>query len=228
MYFTDRQDAGRLLAEMLIGYRDLNPVVLALPRGGVPVAKEIASALKAPLDVLVVRKIGAPFQSELAVGAICEEDAPVWNQQILARTGLSPDDLNSIVEAEVRKVKAQIKSFRGGQKLPDLEKKTVIVVDDGLATGATINAAVKYLKKKNVAQIVVAVPVAAADSARSLRKYVHEVLALGEHENFASVGQWYRDFSQVSDEEVKEILQKHRFSKINSREKASAEMSVDN
>lgn len=206
MIFTNRQQAGRLLGEKLIGYKNLSPIILALPRGGVPVAAEIAAALKAPLEVLVVRKIGHPFQRELAVGAICEDEDPIWSEKILSRVGLEPDDMGATVKSEENKIKKQIESFREGRKLPSMTQKMAIIVDDGLATGSTVTAAIKYLKKKGAAKIIVAVPIAAASSAKQLRGKVDALVILEEPEDLVSVGQWYQDFSQVSDEEVISLL----------------------
>ncbi len=208
MIFHDRKHAGQLLAQKLRKYKKENSIVLALPRGGVPIAAEVASFLGAALDVLIVRKIGAPFQSELAVGAVCEESKPIWNNSILYQLGLEPGDLERTVGIEREKIKNQIKLFRGMRKFPSLNKKTIIIVDDGLATGATISAAIQYLKKKAVTKIIVAVPVAAASTAARLRSQIDEVVVLEERENLMSVGQWYEDFSQVTNDEVVEILQK--------------------
>jgi erythromycin esterase-like protein/predicted phosphoribosyltransferase/dienelactone hydrolase len=209
MIFHDRRHAGRLLAQRLQKYKKKNTFVLALPRGGVPIAAEIATALGAPLDVLIVRKIGAPFQSELAVGAICEEGEPIWNDPILYKLGLEPDDLGRTVDIERKKVKNQIKLFRASRKLPSVAGKAVIIVDDGLATGATMSAAIKYLKSKGTVKIVVAVPVAAANTASKLRTKVDEIAAIEVREDLMSVGQWYEDFSQVTDDEVVALLQKN-------------------
>lgn len=208
MIFHNRQHAGKLLAEKLEKYKKLNTIVLALPRGGVPVAAEIATALKAQLEVLVVRKIGAPFQPELAVGAMCEEDPPIWSESLLSRIGLEPDDLEKTVKLEKDKIKKQIQLFRQGRKLPSITQKVAIIVDDGLATGATMHAAIKYLNKKGAAKIVAAIPIAAESSARKLRDKVDDLVALEEPEDLMSVGQWYEDFSQVADDEVIALLKK--------------------
>ncbi len=202
MIFRDRSNAGQLLAKPLQKYKSENPIVLALPRGGVPVALEIANALDAPLEVLIVRKIGAPFQNELAIGAICEDEEPIWNETMLSRMELEPDDLGITVGAEIAKIKHQTDLFRNGRKFPSVVKKTAIVVDDGLATGATMAAAIKFLRKKGAAKIVVAVPVSAADSTRKLRNKVDDFIVLEDREDLMSVGQWYHDFSQTSDDDV--------------------------
>lgn len=206
MIFQNRRHAGELLAQELEKFKETNSIVLALPRGGAPIAAEVASALRLPLDVLMVRKIGYPFQPELAAGAICEEDDPVWNAPVLYQFGLEPDDLGRVVTQERERIQKQIALFRKFRSLPDVRGKQVIVVDDGLATGATMAAAVKYLRKKGAAKIIVAVPVAATSTANRLRKSVDEFITLNEREDLLSVGQWYRDFSQVTDDEVISLL----------------------
>ena len=206
MIFTDRQHAGQLLGEKLLPYKEMDPIILALPRGGVPVAAEIAATLNAPLEVLIVRKIGHPFQPELAVGALCENEDPTWNEQMLSRAGLEPNEMGATVKAEASRIRQQIETFREGRELPSMIKKVAIIVDDGLATGATVSAAVKYLRKKGAAKIVVAVPVAAASSAEQLRNKVDALIILDNREDLSSVGQWYKDFTQVSDEEVIALL----------------------
>lgn len=212
MIFQNRKHAGELLANKLLKYKSTtkdttksttqNVVVLALPCGGVPLAVEIAKSLQAPLDVLIVRKIGAPFNAELAVGAICENEEPIFNMQALSKAGLEPDDMKPIADSEKKEVQRQINVFRQGRGLIDTAGKTAIIVDDGLATGATLKAAIKYLKKKGVSHLVVAVPVAPSGSARVIREKVDEFIILEERQDLFSVGQWYKDFSQISDKEV--------------------------
>lgn len=209
MIFRDRKHAGQLLAQKLKSYKSTSTLVLALPRGGVPVAEEIANSLQAPLDVLIVRKIGAPYQPELAVGAICEDSEPFYNDSILFQLGLEPDDLGRIISAEREKIKKQTRLFRQSRALPSVVQKIVIVVDDGLATGATMAAAVKYLKKQGAMKVVIAVPVAATSSIKKFKGKVDDVVVYEEREDLMSVGQWYYNFSQVSDEEVTAILMRH-------------------
>ncbi len=206
MTFQNRKHAGDLLAAKLIKYKNKDAIVLALPRGGVPIGYEIAKQLDIPLDVLIVRKIGAPFNAELAAGAICENDEAVLNTLILSQIGLNPEDMNGTIRAEKAEVQRQINLFRQGRLLTDLSKKLVIIADDGLATGATVNAAIKYLKKKGVRQIVVAVPVAPSSSAQQIRLKVEELVTLAERDDLYSVSQWYQDFAQVSDKEVISLL----------------------
>lgn len=202
MMFRDRTQAGQLLAKKLAKYKGKNAIVLALPRGGVPLGAEVADFLQLPLEVLVVRKVGAPSNSELAVGAICENEEPVFNNQILSRIGLESDDMQPIVDSEIAEIQRQVQEFRHGETLSEIEKKISIIIDDGLATGATALAAVNYLRKKGAAQVIVAVPIAAASSARSLRSKVEELVTIEEAKDLTSIGEWYQDFSQVSDQEV--------------------------
>lgn len=210
MIFQNRKHAGELLAAKLLKYKDNNPVILALPRGGVPVAAEIAKKLEAPLDVLIVRKIGAPFNAELAVGAVCENDDPVFNSLTLSQVGLAPDDLSTTIKSEKNEVMRQINLFRQGNQLQDLSKNLVVIVDDGLATGATVKSAIKYLQKKGVEKIIVAVPVAPSGTAKKIRPKIEELITVVELEDLYSVGQWYKDFAQVSDKEVIALLDGNR------------------
>lgn len=214
MIFQDRKHAGRLLGEALSHYKNEDAIIFALPRGGVPVAAEISAALKLPLDVLIVRKIGAAFQAELAAGAICEDEQPIWNQSVLSQIGLNTDDLAPTLRVEKEKIKKQRALFRNNEKVSSVSHKTVIVVDDGLATGFTMLAAIKFLRKKGAAKIVVAVPVAAEKSARQLKSKVDEVVVLEKPVDLWSVSQWYDDFSQVEDEDVVAQLHKNNLSKV--------------
>lgn len=208
MIFHNRKHAGELLAQKLQKFRRANTIVVALPRGGVPIAAEISRAINAPLDVLLVRKVGAPFQSELAAGAICEEEEPVWNAKVLFQLSLEPDDMKKTVNRERENIRRQAKLFRESKAFPSVSKKTVILVDDGLATGATMSAAVKFLRKKGAAKIVATIPIAAASSVEKMRTKVDEVVVLEERKDLVSVGQWYEDFSQVEDAEVVSLLKK--------------------
>lgn len=210
MNFYNRQHAGRLLAEKLESFKFQNPIILALPRGGVPVAAEVATVLDAPLEVLAVRKIGAPFQPEVAVGALCEDEKPLWRQKLLSNLELKPEDLENSVNAEIEKVRQQIKLFRQGRSLASVKGRTVIVVDDGLATGATMWAAISFLQHHDAKKIVVAAPVSATSAAEKFRSSGTQVVATFETEDLNSVGEWYEDFSQVSNEEVIQILKEHK------------------
>ncbi|GAB6067549.1 phosphoribosyltransferase [Methylothermus subterraneus] len=207
--FANRREAGRRLAEALSAYagrQDL--LVLALPRGGVPVAFEVAKALGAELDVIVVRKLGVPYQEELAMGAIASGGAKVLNQDVIAGLGLAEEAVEAVAQKEAEELARRERLFRGDRPFPKVQGRTVILIDDGLATGATMRAAIAALKSFKPAAIVVAVPVAPPDTAAKLREEVDDLVCLATPENFYAVGQWYVDFSQTSDEEVRELLEK--------------------
>lgn len=200
--FADRRDAGRQLAECLQEHRGEDTLVLALPRGGVPVAAEVARALDAQLDVIVARKLGAPDRPELGVGAIAEGGDPLFDQGTLAMLGLDPDDLDATVDAERAELDRRVRHYRGDRELPDLQGRTVILVDDGLATGVTARAALQALRERKPGRLVLAVPVSAVETARRIREEADNVVVVGTPERFFAVGQWYRDFAQTSDAEV--------------------------
>ena len=208
MRFLDRRDAGRRLAKKLAGYAD-DPrvVVLGLPRGGVPVAYEVAQALHAPLDVFVVRKLGVPGHRELAMGAIASGGARVLNQDVIDALRISSAEVESVADREVQEVERQQRLYRGHVPLPELRGRTVIVVDDGLATGSTMRAAVGALRHSKPARIIVAAPVAAEETARTLREVADGVVCLSAPVDFHAVSMWYEDFSQTSDEEVRNLLE---------------------
>lgn len=209
--FADRKEAGRLLAAELAKYAGReNVLVLGLPRGGVPVAAEVARALRVPLDVLVVRKLGAPGQEELAIGAIGEGGVKVLNEQLVRSLGLDEADIERIAAAERRELRRRVSSYRGGHEALSVEDKIVIVVDDGVATGATMRAGLHALKSMGAARVVAAAPVGAADSVASLEGDADEVVILQTPEWFSAVGQWYEDFGQTADEEVRAILAESR------------------
>jgi len=206
--FQDRQDAGRALAKRLETMDPGSTVVLALPRGGVPVAKEICNAIGAPLDLILVRKIGVPGQRELAVGAIA--DGPdlslVINRGVAASCGLSEDDVRALARQEQDELERRRKAYLGSRQRIDLAGKTAIIVDDGIATGATMKAAVKAARSRNAGQVVVAVPVAPKETLEELRSLADHVICLATPEPFWAVGQHYVRFDQVSDEEVTAAL----------------------
>lgn len=204
--FQDRTEAGRFLATKLLKYSGRKPVVLALPRGGVPVAAEIARELGAPMDLLIVKKIGAPGQPEFAVGAVSEDQAPEFNDEVIERYGLDRDKISETAKIKMAEVRQQIQNLRGGLPKISVENRTVILVDDGLATGATMMAAIRSLRERRPKEIVVAVPVASKEAFRLLHEEVIETVSLMTPDPFYSVGSWYRDFEQVSDDEVKTIF----------------------
>lgn len=209
--FRDRREAGRVLASLLAQYtQQPDVVVLALPRGGVPVGYEVARTLRAPLDVFLVRKLGLPGHEELAMGAIASGGVRVVNEDLLARLGSAIGNLNPVIDqvaaAETIELHRREITYRDDRPAPDLDRKTVIVVDDGLATGATMRAAVRALKQRGVARIVVAVPVGSPDTCDELRSEADEVVCAITPQDFAAVGQFYDDFSQTTDDEVREFL----------------------
>jgi putative phosphoribosyl transferase len=207
MWFPNRTEAGRLLARELERYagRD-DVVVLALPRGGVPVGFEVAQTLAAPLDVCVVRKLGVPGQRELAMGAIASGGLIVRDQELVHRLGIPEQLIQGAIADELRELERREAAYRGDREPPELEGKTVIVVDDGLATGATMRAAALAVREQNPARVIVAVPVAPAETCERLRGDVDEVVCTLTPEFFYAVGFWYDDFSQTSDDEVRELL----------------------
>ncbi|MFS4097077.1 phosphoribosyltransferase [Streptomyces sp. AF1A] len=211
MRFHDRVHAGRELAERLRIRQEAgtltHPVVLALPRGGVTVAREVAEALDAPLDVLVVRKIGAPSQEELSVGALAGDDPPLFDEQTLEQLGLRPSALDDVVERERAELRRREERYRQGRPEPELRDRTVILVDDGLATGATARAALRWLRARSPERVVVAVPVCSPQAADVLRGEADEVLCLQRPADFLAVAEWYEDFEQLTDDDVLAALQ---------------------
>jgi putative phosphoribosyl transferase len=206
MRFRNRVDAGRRLGELLGHLSAEHPIVVGLPRGGVPVAAQIATALGAPLDIVLVRKIGAPHRSELAVGAIGEDGVTVRNEAVLAELGLTWPDVGDVVERERGEVERRAASLRPGPR-PSLRDRTVILVDDGIATGASVVAAIRVTRRLGARRIVLAVPVAPADTMTRLREIADEVVCGMAPRRFLAVGQWYDDFRQVRDEEVRALLE---------------------
>ena len=204
--FDDRRDAGRRLAESLLPLAAEDPVVVALPRGGMPIAREVADALRAPLEILVVRKLGAPHNPEYGIGAIAEGGTRVFDAEALAILGIDRGALDAIVARESEELRRRVLAYRGGHPPLSVAGRTAIVVDDGVATGVTDTAALRALRRQGPSRLVLAVPVCAPDSATRLRGEADEVACLIEPWPFHGVGQWYRDFSQVSDEEVIEVL----------------------
>jgi putative phosphoribosyl transferase len=200
--FADRREAGRELAAELLVLAGEQPVVVGLPRGGVPVAEEIAIALGAPLEILVVRKLGAPHNPEYGIGAIAEGGTRVFDPEALAVLGIANRSLEAIVERESAELRRRVEAYRKEREPLSLEGRTVIVADDGVATGVTDTAALRAIRRRRPRRLILAVPVCAPDSAARLRDEADEVICLLEPRQLFGVGQWYRDFSQVSDEEV--------------------------
>jgi predicted phosphoribosyltransferase/dienelactone hydrolase len=210
MDFRDRREAGRQLAEQLRPLRAEQPIVVAIPRGGVPVAFEIARALGAPLDVLAVRKLGAPANPELGVGAIAEDGSAALDRDAARRVGLTQAALDETVERETRELRRRVLAYRDGRPPIDVRGRTVIVVDDGLATGLTDLAAVRALRDRGAGRIVVAIPVGAPESVALVGEEADEVVCQTIPRSLQSVGRWYRDFSPVGDDEVRALLAAHR------------------
>lgn len=207
--FRDRTDAGRRLAAELGGYAGRSDVlVLALPRGGVPVAYEVAAALGAPLDVFLVRKLGMPGHEEFAIGAIASGGVRVLNEDTLREYGVTHQQVDAVVEAEQRELERREQQYRGLRPFPDVAGRTVILIDDGLATGSTMHAAVRALREERPAHIVVAVPTAPPETCADLRAAVDEIVCLTTPEPFYAVGLWYEDFSQTTDDEVRMLLER--------------------
>ena len=205
--FRDRADAGRVLANELAVYAGRNDViVLALPRGGVPVAYEVARSIGAPLDVFLVRKLGLPGHEELAMGAIASGGIRLINRDVIDTYKVSNAQIESVAEAEQKELERRERAYRDGRPLPPLQGKTVILVDDGLATGATMRVAVLALREESPERIIVAVPVAAAETCDDFRAIVDEIVCAETPAPFYAVGLWYEDFTQTTDEEVHELL----------------------
>ena len=211
MPFIDRTDAGRRLAKALSAYKKQSPVILALPRGGVPVAAEVAAALDAPFDLILVRKIGVPFQPELAMGAVVDGKEPVTvrNEDVISLTGVSEQEFNATRDQQLAEIERRRKLYLGDRPHPQITDRVVIVVDDGIATGATTRAALQATRMRKPSKLVLAVPVAPTDTLEKLRGEVDDLICLEDYEQFGAIGLFYSDFRQVSDTEVIEILAQH-------------------
>jgi predicted phosphoribosyltransferase len=208
--FSDRVDAGQELARRLASYAGRSDVVvLALPRGGVPVGARVADALGAPLDVFLVRKLGTPGHRELAMGAIASGGVRVVNDDVVRSLGISSDAIDRVAAEEAVELQRRESAYRDGRPPLDLEGRVVILVDDGLATGSTMRAAVEAVRQRTPARVIVAVPVGARETCRDLQAIADEVICARMPEPFSAVGQWYLDFDQTSDEEVRELLRVH-------------------
>jgi putative phosphoribosyl transferase len=207
--FRDRRDAGRTLAQKLTVYAgqpDL--LILALPRGGVPVAYEVARALTAPLDIFLVRKLGLPGREELAIGAIATGGVRVLNRDIIRTLSIPDEVINFVARREIQELQRREQLYRGDRPAPEVRDRTIIIIDDGLATGASMRAAVAGLRAQHPARIVVAVPIAAENVCEAFRTEVDEIICAITPEPFYGVGRWYENFSQITDQEVRILLEK--------------------
>jgi putative phosphoribosyl transferase len=209
--FEDRADAGRRLAKVLGQYANRSDViVLALPRGGLPVGLEVAQALNAPLDVFVVRKLGLPWQEELAMGALASGGVRILDDDLIRAAHVSEEDIQRVTAIEQAELERRERRYRDGRAFPNLAGKTVLLVDDGLATGSTMRAAVAALRVEKPARVVVAVPVASPETCDAFRSIADDIVCAETPEPFIAVGLWYEDFSQTTDDEVHEILERAR------------------
>ena len=207
--FIDRQDAGIALAECLSDYAcQKNVIVLALPRGGVPVAYEVAAALSVPLDIFIVRKLGVPGHEELAMGAISSGDVIIFNDPLLQQLNLDQASIDNVLRLEQKELLRREQLYRGQRSFPELLGKTIILIDDGIATGATMRAAIEALRKHKPIEIIIAVPVAALDTYEAIITIVDKIICPLKPINFRAVGLWYENFPQVSDQEVIALLEK--------------------
>lgn len=204
----DRRQAGRRLAEALQPYAGREPIVLALPRGGVPVGYEVARALRAPLDVCVVRKVGVPWQAELGLGAVAEGGQVYIDRESVRALGISEQELSRAIETQRLEVAQRVRMFRGDRPLLDLRGRTILLVDDGIATGGTVHAAIASIRQRHPAELVLAVPVASAQALHELASEVDEQVVLLAPNDLQAIGLWYDDFAQVPDAEVISLLER--------------------
>jgi putative phosphoribosyl transferase len=222
MPFQNRTEAGRQLAAALLKYKDQQPVILALPRGGVVVAAEVAQALEAPLDLILVRKIGVPFQPELAMGAVVDGAQPVIvrNEDVIRMAGIQEADFKAVCEGELAEIERRRQRYLGGRERVEVKDRTAIVVDDGVATGATTRAALRAMRVRNPKKLVLAVPVAPTESLAELRTEADDLVCLEDHEAFGAIGFYYSDFRQVSDQQVIDTLARFPVHKPNTSARA--------
>jgi len=210
MLFQDRTDAGRQLAKALLKYKSRHPVILALPRGGVPVAAQVAAALDAPLDLLLVRKIGLPSEPELAMGAVADGEEPVIisNTDVIELSDISTQDFDEICETECAEIERRRKRYLGNRVRSEVNGRVAIIIDDGIATGATTLAAIKAVRMRKPKELVLAVPVAPLDTIKKLHAEADAIVCLDTPREFGAIGYFYRDFPQVSDDEVIALLKR--------------------
>jgi len=208
MPFADRMEAGQKLAQALTGYKDRHVVVLALPRGGVPVAAQVAEALKAPMDLILVRKIGVPIQPELAMGAVVDGATPliVRNEDVIQLAGIEEAEFKSVCDSELAEIERRRKLYLGDRERIDVTGRVAIIIDDGIATGATTRAALRATRMRKPKKLVLAVPVAPTESLAEMKAEADEVVCLEDHEAFGAIGYYYSDFRQTSDQEVIDTL----------------------
>lgn len=207
--FKDRDEAGEKLGDQLLKKNFNNPVILALPRGGVILAHHVAMKLKAPMDVVIARKVGAPMQPEYGLGAISEDMLPLFSSRAKVYYDVNAEEVSQVVEEEKIELRRRVNHYRQGGDLPSMENKTIIVVDDGIATGVTAAAAGRFLQTLNPEKVVLAVPLGPKDISQIVKQNFDEIICLYQPENFMGVGMWYSDFDQVEDEEVMKILNIH-------------------
>jgi len=210
MKFKDRRHAGEILGEAVAGLRPTNPVVFCLPRGGAPVGFEVAAALDCPMDMLLVRKVGVPYQPELAMGAVGESGVVVRNTDVMSLAGIEPEDFDEIVRREAALLDERLSGYRATAEAIDPAGLTAVVVDDGLATGSTARAAIDVLRERKPEQVWLAVPVGPADTVALLSGVADRVVAVDIPEHFGAVGLWYKDFTQTTDDEVRDLLARSR------------------
>ncbi len=210
MPFANRTEAGRRLSAALAKHSNARPVILALPRGGVPVAAEVAKALEAPLDLILVRKVGVPWHRELAMGAVVDGATPivVRNEDVIGMAGIGEEEFSLACKQELAEIERRRKAYLGDRKRAEISGRTVIIIDDGIATGATIRAALKATRMRNPGKLILAIPVAPAESLEELQGDADEIVCLESHTAFGAIGYYYLNFDQVSDEEVVAILAK--------------------
>lgn len=210
MIFKDREEAGRMLAKALREYKGQDVVVLAVPRGGVVVGYYVAKELGCPLDVVVPRKLGAPYQPELAIGAVAEDGTTVLNEELIESLDVPKSYIDRKIKEEIHEIKRRVSLYRSGKPAIPVENKIAILVDDGLATGATMKAAIRFVKKLNPKAIIVAVPVAPPETVENIKQEVDKVVCLSTPVPFYAIGQFYEQFDQVEDEEVIRLLSEVR------------------